>query len=49
LPVAVDIIAAPGCDGVIFELAEQLQMAGIVNIPKAGSTMYRRGLGVYGE
>lgn len=46
---AVDIIAAPGCDGVIFELAEQLQNAGIVNIPKAGSTLYRRGLGLYGE
>lgn len=45
LPVAVDIIAAPGCDAVIFELAEQLNKAGIVNIPKAGSTMYRRGLG----
>ncbi|KUJ14563.1 putative Glutamyl-tRNA amidotransferase subunit A [Mollisia scopiformis] len=42
LPVAVDIIAAPGCDAVIFELAEQLQNAGIINAPKAGSTMYRR-------
>ncbi|KAF8860529.1 putative Glutamyl-tRNA amidotransferase subunit A [Acephala macrosclerotiorum] len=42
LPVAIDIIAAPGCDAVVFELAEQLQQAGIINAPKAGSTMYRR-------
>jgi hypothetical protein len=27
LPVAVDIIAAPGCDAVIFELAVQLEKA----------------------
>jgi len=47
LPVAVDIIAAPGCDAVIFELATQLEKAGIVNIPKAGSNLYRRGLGMY--
>tara|TARA_R110002060_G_scaffold25384_3_gene34751 strand:+ start:1135 stop:1278 length:144 start_codon:yes stop_codon:yes gene_type:complete len=42
LPVAVDIIAAPGCDAMLFELAEQLQKAGIINSPKAGSRMYRR-------
>ena len=42
LPVAVDIIAAKGCDMVIFELAEQLQNAGIINPPKVGSTMYRK-------
>lgn len=42
LTVAIDIIAAPGCDAVILELAEQLQNAGIINAPKAGSTMYRR-------
>ncbi|KAG4443865.1 hypothetical protein IFR05_000631 [Cadophora sp. M221] len=42
LPVAVNIIAAPGCDAMLFELAEQLQKAGIINAPKAGSTMYRR-------
>ncbi|KAE9362661.1 putative Glutamyl-tRNA amidotransferase subunit A [Stipitochalara longipes BDJ] len=47
LPVAVDIIAAPGCDAAIFELAVQLEKAGIVNIPKAGSTLYRRSLGMY--
>jgi len=41
LPVAVDIIAAKGCDGMVFELAAQLQNAGITRIPKAGSTMYR--------
>ncbi|CAG8974786.1 hypothetical protein HYALB_00000398 [Hymenoscyphus albidus] len=42
LPVAVDIIAAPGCDAVIFDLAVKLQAAGIINAPKAGSTMYKR-------
>lgn len=42
LPVAVNIIAAPGCDRMLFELAEQLQNAGIINAPKAGSRMYRR-------
>jgi len=41
LPVAVDILAAKGCDGMIFELAEQLQKAGITRVPKTGSTMYR--------
>lgn len=42
LPVAVNVIAAPGCDGVVFELAAKLQAAGIINAPKAGSTMYKR-------
>lgn len=41
LPVAVDIVAAKGCDGMVFELAEQLQKAGITRVPKAGSTMYK--------
>ncbi len=45
--VAVDIIAAPGCDALIFELAVQLEKAGIVNIPKTGSALYRRGLSMY--
>ncbi|KAH7386531.1 amidase signature domain-containing protein [Cadophora sp. MPI-SDFR-AT-0126] len=40
LPVAVNIIAAPGCDAMLFELAEQLQKVGIINAPKAGSRMY---------
>jgi hypothetical protein len=46
LPVAVNIIAAPGCDGVIFDLAVQLQEAGIINVPESGSTMYRRDIGL---
>lgn len=40
LPVAVDIIAAKGCDGMIFELAEELLAAGIIEVPKTGSTLY---------
>ncbi|KAH6672025.1 amidase signature domain-containing protein [Halenospora varia] len=46
LPVAVNIVAAPGCDAVIFKIAEELQNAGIINAPKAGSTMYRRDVGL---
>jgi hypothetical protein len=42
LPVAVNIIAAKGCDMVVFELEEQSQEAGIINPPKAASTMYRK-------
>jgi hypothetical protein len=40
LPVAVDVMAARGCDGMIFELAERLQMAGIIKPVKTGSTLY---------
>jgi hypothetical protein len=40
LPVAIDIMAAKGCDGMIFELAEKLQAAGIVKAVGTGSTMY---------
>ena len=40
LPVAVDILAAKGCDGMIFELAERLQAAGIVRAVETGSTLY---------
>ncbi|KAN0105851.1 hypothetical protein V8E51_008727 [Hyaloscypha variabilis] len=36
LPIAVGIIAAPGCDAIIFDLAVHLEKAGIVNIPKTG-------------
>jgi hypothetical protein len=39
LPVTIDIIAAKGCDGVIFALAEALTTAGIFKISKAGSVM----------
>jgi Asp-tRNA(Asn)/Glu-tRNA(Gln) amidotransferase A subunit family amidase len=40
LPVTVDIVAAKGCDGMIFALAEALTNAGILKIPRVGSTMY---------
>ncbi|CAL8585044.1 hypothetical protein XPA_010624 [Xanthoria parietina] len=39
LPVSVDIIAARGCDGVIFSLVEALLQAGIITIPLAGQTI----------
>ncbi|KAL8867350.1 MAG: hypothetical protein Q9198_008549 [Flavoplaca austrocitrina] len=39
LPVSVDIIAARGCDGVIFTLVEELLEAGIMAIPLAGQTI----------
>ena len=37
---AVDILAAKGCDGMVFELAEKLLAAGIIAVPKTGSTMF---------
>ena len=37
---AVDIVAAKGCDGMIFELAEQLLAAGIIKVLKTGSTLF---------
>jgi hypothetical protein len=40
LPVAVDILAAKGCDGVIFKLAQDLVKAGILNVTQAGQTIY---------
>ncbi|KAF8847583.1 putative Glutamyl-tRNA amidotransferase subunit A [Acephala macrosclerotiorum] len=40
LPVTVDILAAKGCDGMIFALAEALTKAGILKIPGVGSLMY---------
>jgi len=40
LPVTVDVLVAKGCDGMVFELAERLQMAGIVAKVGTGSTMY---------
>lgn len=33
-------MAAKGCDGMIFELAERLQKAGILKAVGTGSTMY---------
>lgn len=40
LPVAVDIVAAKGCDGMVFELVERLQRAGIVREVGTGSTLF---------
>ena len=40
LPVAVNIVAAKGCDGIIFDLANQLVKAGILKVPKTGSTAF---------
>lgn len=31
-------LAAKGCDGMIFQLVEDLYAAGIVSMPKAGGT-----------
>lgn len=51
LPVTVDILAAKGCDGMIFDLVLELQKAGVVRASKAGQTvegggkvLLRRGL-----
>ncbi|KAK4187671.1 amidase signature domain-containing protein [Podospora australis] len=49
-PVAVSIMAAKGCDGLLTKLAQDLVAAGIVKVPKAGGTLaggkvlMRRGL-----
>ncbi len=39
LPVTVDILAAKGCDGLIFNLVQDLQAAGIVNASLTGRTI----------
>ena len=38
LPVTVDILAAKGCDGLIFSLVLDLVKAGIVQVPLTGQT-----------
>lgn len=40
LPVSVDIIAAKGCDGMIFALAKELLDIGILKIPTTGSVPF---------
>ena len=40
LPVTIDFLAAKGCDGMIFQLVEALQAAGIVNATQTGQTIY---------
>jgi hypothetical protein len=39
LPVAVDIMAAKGCVGMIFELMQKLLAAGIIGAPKTGNVV----------
>ena len=39
LPVTVDVVAAPGCDGMIVQLAQDLEKAGILNAIQAGQTI----------
>jgi len=39
LPVAVDIMAAKGCDGLLVKLAQDLTEAGILTPPLAGGTI----------
>ncbi|EON98207.1 putative glutamyl-trna amidotransferase protein [Phaeoacremonium minimum UCRPA7] len=38
-PVAVDILVAKGCDGLLVKLAQDLVEAGIIAVPKVGSTI----------
>ncbi|ERF72284.1 hypothetical protein EPUS_02171 [Endocarpon pusillum Z07020] len=40
LPVAIDILAAKGCDAIIARLANDLVAAGILNVTQAGQTIY---------
>ena len=39
LPVTIDIMAAKGCDGLIFSFAQDLVDAGIAKIPLTGQTI----------
>jgi hypothetical protein len=38
-PVAVDVLAAKGCDGLLVKLAQDLTDAGILKVPKVGGTI----------
>ncbi len=38
-PVAVDVMAAKGCDGLLAKLAGDLVDAGVINAPKPGGTL----------
>lgn len=40
LPVAVDVLAARGCDGMVMQLVEKLEMVGILGSVAAGRTMF---------
>lgn len=39
LPVTIDLVAAKNCDGMIFQLVEDLTAAGILNATQAGQTI----------
>ncbi|KAJ4359610.1 uncharacterized protein N0V89_000165 [Didymosphaeria variabile] len=43
LPVTVDLMAAKGCDGMLFSLVEELYLRGIVNKSEAGRSNTRGG------
>lgn len=52
LPVAVSVLAARGCDGLLVRLAQELVEAGVVSVPKVGGSwvqggevLMRRGVG----
>ncbi|KAI1386431.1 glutamyl-tRNA amidotransferase [Hypoxylon trugodes] len=40
LPVTIDVMVARGCDGMLNKLAQDLVKAGIISIPKTGSTLH---------
>ncbi|KAL2136157.1 hypothetical protein VTI74DRAFT_5210 [Chaetomium olivicolor] len=50
LPVAVDVLAAKGCDGLLARLAQELVERGVLKVPKVGGSLgggevlFRRGL-----
>ncbi|KAL8782943.1 MAG: hypothetical protein Q9213_004999 [Squamulea squamosa] len=39
LPVTVDLLAAKGCDGMLFNLIQDLTAAGILEVPQTGQTI----------
>ena len=39
LPVTIDFLAAKGCDGMIFQLVEDLRAARIISATQAGQTI----------
>lgn len=39
LPVTVNVLAAKGCDGVITKLAQDLLAAGLLGVPRVGSSL----------
>lgn len=43
LPVAVDVVAAAGCDGLLARLAQELVEAGVLAVPKTGASLEEGG------